>query len=878
MTDNDFNVKALCGDPLQLGRSLQARQSGRRPHSPKERAPAAGTTGAHEADQSNDAVDDAPDSSQHGHDDDWPHWPDSAPASAEEFDDLSFAQAVIAESRRPRLTLTLFASHSANQGRRQGYSWSQAVQMFQKPALRRAKAACGMFRTGTSEDNSKANGHAPITQWSALVVEHDAETVPLHEGAAMLRAAGVWALLSTSASHLTVGEKSRGGPRWRAVLPLARPASSQAEYQRLVRCTNGPMQGCLAPESNDTARVWYYGRVRGVPYAFEAVEGAVCIDELDELVGLEEVSWVGHPGATRGRDEGGQQLAEPDSFERLTLAHEVSARTIHDLRFALEVIPSDARAMWIDKVGHALAFLRESAFGDQVRDLWIEYTTKSLSYQPGDEDQWDTIKRVDRIAHVSIFFWADEIDPSWRERAAASWVDADVAVDLQSLPVAPVMATVTPQALEAPHGFPEPYPGVMAEAVAAGLRVAPKPQPELTTLAVLTGMAAGCPGRYRLPGDGRLNLYALGLAETGAGKDLPRRVGVEIANLAGAAVIGEPASGQGLEDALTPGQGMLVAIDEAAHMLAAMNDANAPAHLKVLAGNLLKLYSAGSGHYACRVRARTKETGAASRGIANPCLNVLGFTTPESLGTAVSAANVGDGLLGRVLMVSGRSGVRPRLLRGGLDLPDLVRTAAAKVCEADNALAFGAGTALIDIDVADEAKPQLEQLLVRLDDEANAPQQSPFARAVLQRTFEKALRIAGVLAVWDHPPAPVISLAHLAWAERAVRASNEAMLAFITGAMHEGPTQANAARILDVVRKALRGELRADRGGEAEALAKGWVPASLVLRRSKLAAREMTDAVQHLKAAGEIEVGAEKRDGAKGGTRIVQLLRILEGE
>ncbi len=875
---SELNLVALMGDAREIGRAALERGRGARPPGNDE-APAGGAAGASRGQIGRNAHHDAQVAGHHGHDfDDWPDGPDTGTISADEFDIVAATARVVEEARRPRLTLTLFESHSANQGRRHGYSWSAAARLFEMPAQRRAKGACSMLRTGTSVDDSKANGHAPITEWSALVVEHDAETVPLHKGAEMLRTAGVWALLSTSASHMTVGEKSGGGPRWRAILPLARPARSQTEYQRLARCANALMHGCLAPESNDTSRCWYFGRVRGVPYAFEAVEGPLCIDELDDLAGLQELPWVDQGATVTVRDGGHQERQELDTFERLTLAHEVTERTIHDLRFALQVIPSDDRRMWIDKAGHALAFLRDTEFGDAVRELWLEHTVKSPAYKPGDEDQWDTIKQVDRITHQSVFFWADESDLTWRERAEAAWVDADVVVDLQALPVAPVVPAPAPSALEALHGFPEPFPGVMAEAVAAGLRVAPKPQPELTTLAVLVGMAAACPGRYRLPGDGRLNLYAVGIAETGAGKDLPRRVGVEVAKLAGADVIGEPASGQGLEDALQTGQAMLVAVDEVAHMLAAMNDAKAPAHMKVLAGNLLKLYSAGSSLYACRVRARTKETSAVGRVITNPCLNVLGFTTPESLGTAVSAANIGDGLLGRVLLANGRSGVKPRLLRGGLDLTEQVRAAAARVAEAHNALAFGSGAGLIELAVAAEAQPKLEHLLLTLDAEAGAPQQSPFARAVLQRSFEKVMRIAGVLAVWDQPAAPVISLLHLAWAERAVRASNEAMVSFIAGHMHEGLVQANAARVLDVVSKALRGELRADRGIEAEALSKGWVPASFVLRRSKLAAREMNDAVQHLKVAGEIEVGAEKRDGAKGGARVVQLLRILEGE
>ncbi|HEY4963136.1 MAG TPA: hypothetical protein VIH90_00380, partial [Candidatus Saccharimonadales bacterium] len=61
----------------------------------------------------------------------------------------------------------------------------------------------------------------------------------------------------------------------------------------------------------------------------------------------------------------------------------------------------------------------------------------------------------------------------------------------------------------------EPFPGLMAEMIESILTTAHKPQPELTTLAVLIGMAAAIPGHYMLPGDGRLNLYGTGISGTG---------------------------------------------------------------------------------------------------------------------------------------------------------------------------------------------------------------------------------------------------------------------------------------------------------------------------------------------------------------------------
>ena len=154
--------------------------------------------------------------------------------------------------------------------------------------------------------------------------------------------------------------------------------------------------------------------------------------------------------------------------------------------------------------------------------------------------------------------------------------------------------------------LPPAFRGPMAAAVEAALAAAHRPQPELTVAAVLAGMAAACAGNYRMKSGLRLNLYTCGVAETGAGKELPRQVGVAVAIAGGARVIGKPASGQGLEDELQPMRGMLSEVDEVAHLFGAFNSSKAPAYLIELAGNMLKLFSASQTTYHTRVKALVK--------------------------------------------------------------------------------------------------------------------------------------------------------------------------------------------------------------------------------------------------------------------------------
>jgi hypothetical protein len=84
-----------------------------------------------------------------------------------------------------------------------------------------------------------------------------------------------------------------------------------------------------------------------------------------------------------------------------------------------------------------------------------------------------------------------------------------------------------------------------------------------------------------------LNLYIMGVVDTGMGKEHPRTAAENAADTAGALVIGAPSSGEGLEDNLpeTAEVGMLVAVDEVAHLLGNLNDPNAAPYHRTLSAN-----------------------------------------------------------------------------------------------------------------------------------------------------------------------------------------------------------------------------------------------------------------------------------------------------
>lgn len=417
--------------------------------------------------------------------------------------------------------------------------------------------------------------------------------------------------------------------------------------------------------------------------------------------------------------------------------------------------------------------------------------------------------------------------------------------------------------------FPAAFRGAMSAAVDAALEVAIKPQPEISTLSALLGMAASIPGAYSLPSGMRLNLFGCSIAGTGEGKDMPRRIAINLVNASGGEVLGRPASGQGLEDALQPKTGTLVEVDEIAHLFAAMNGSKAPPHLIELSGAFLRLFSASGETYRTRRKARTTSV-APPRTISNPVVSLLGYATPEKLGEALSAGNIEDGLLGRFLFAWGRSNVAPRRISAAFDLPEDVEEKARLLNSHEM---FADENGHITIGIHPEADAYLDGMLSRMEHRRNTSS-SPFARALLARSFEKAQRVAGVLAVWDDPGRPQITIEHVEWAERYLAASDTAIIKFTADYMHGGQVQADADLVLRTLKRVLKGEFAAQRGNEAGFIAEGVAPWSTVLRASKLEKRRMDDAVAHLRDLDEVSIEVGKVTHARRGVLKVNLLRL----
>lgn len=409
-----------------------------------------------------------------------------------------------------------------------------------------------------------------------------------------------------------------------------------------------------------------------------------------------------------------------------------------------------------------------------------------------------------------------------------------------------------------PPQWPPPFPGPLHDAVQAVLAAAPKPREALATLGVLVGYASAISGRYQLPDGERLNLQATAILPTGGGKDIVREAAERICARANAAVMGKPASGAALEVELQHFMAGLVSIDESAFLVAASNGKNAPNYLRDLQAVKLKLWSAGRSFYLQRGYADKKSrTKHAERRVLHPAVSFLSFTTPETLAAATDSLAVSSGDLPRELVLVDMQRIDQRrpgpftIPKSLQDACDWLRAAVAEPL---------ADEMRIVIATPPDAAAALDEVMAGCN--AREKQAQDLDLSLITRHFEKVQRIAGVLAVINSPGTPVMTAGMVEWAEAFVSASDIDTANYFHSRVHDDKRMADVERVRDMVERVLRGHGK-PQARDKQAIAKGQVPWSFMLRLLNMAARDAAAALDHLEQEGYVRVSNEDLGGQR---------------
>ena len=203
--------------------------------------------------------------------------------------------------------------------------------------------------------------------------------------------------------------------------------------------------------------------------------------------------------------------------------------------------------------------------------------------------------------------------------------------------------------------FPEhllSVPGFIGEYLEYALSTAYAQQPALTLFGGICLQAALAARKINDPYDNQTSLYVLAMAESGTGKDHPRRLNREILSLAGVKIEGpeDLASDSGLLSVLAENPGALLQFDEIGRLLKVASGAGTKVpHLYSIQTQLLRLYSSVGSVFSGKAYADTKR----NREIFMPCPVIYGTTVPASFWDSLSSESIGDGFLARLIPVVG---------------------------------------------------------------------------------------------------------------------------------------------------------------------------------------------------------------------------------
>ncbi len=226
-------------------------------------------------------------------------------------------------------------------------------------------------------------------------------------------------------------------------------------------------------------------------------------------------------------------------------------------------------------------------------------------------------------------------------------MDIDPGVDLSG-----IMRMTAAEAAKLPD-VPVPQslwdvPGLIGDIVRHNLATAHYPLPELALAGAITLMASITGGKVTDKLRTRTNLYTLGLAPSGAGKDHARKLNRQILQRAGAPEIIGPeriGSHSGIVSALAENWNTLFQIDEIGKLIMTMQDHKSP-HLFNVASVLLQIFSSADSVWQADAYGDRRKV----KMLFYPHCCIYGTSVPDGFWEALSKDNLRDGLIGRFLI------------------------------------------------------------------------------------------------------------------------------------------------------------------------------------------------------------------------------------
>lgn len=537
------------------------------------------------------------------------------------------------------------------------------------------------------------------------------------------------------------------------------------------------------------------------------------------------------------------------------------AGTLAAIRSALAWLPNAELDYdsWV-RIGMAL----KGALGDAGAPLFADWSAQAAKNDPAATAKAWASFRPARIGAGTIYHLA--MEKGWRPDPDLLLDGSQKVSEGDAHPAAGLLARLARPETAAPVLAPAPSftltipGGLVGELARHMIDTARRPQPLLAVGASLCALGALMGRRYRTETDLRTNLYIVGIADSGSGKNHAREVVNRLffeAGLAHHLGGNKIASGAGLLTALHRQPAILFQIDEFGMFLSAAADRKrSPRHVTEILDNMTELYSAASGVFLGAEYAN-RDGSNERRDIVQPCLCVYGTTTPLHFWGSLQGANVVDGSLARFIILvtdddypdENRSvGLRrspPGLIAGLQRLAEGGGRASGNLAGRTS----GPETAVdpMTVPMDDAAQARFDALGEETTAELRAAA-GTFQTPILARIAENAAKVALVLAVGRDPVQPVIGLEEAAWAIDFVRHFARRTIDAVERHVADTETEAHLKRLREIIRKA----------GSA-----GVTKSELTRASQWLRARDRDDILLTLVESGDIVTVEQETGGRK---------------
>jgi len=399
-------------------------------------------------------------------------------------------------------------------------------------------------------------------------------------------------------------------------------------------------------------------------------------------------------------------------------------------------------------------------------------------------------------------------------------------------------------------------PGAVGEFARFITSCARFPSPHLALVSALA-LTAGLIGRrYKGPTGLRSNIYIVGLAESGFGKDITIRAAEALAD---STQDGERVSQHifadklrslpGLAGRLKKSPSCISTIDEFGKFLGLHTGRGVAPHREEITTALMELTGAPAGSWGGQEKA-----GGNIPRVIQPCLTIHGISTPATFWAALSSGNIDEGLLGRLVIIDAGN-AEPRKVRqpaGDIDAvpEDLAELVAGLLGQGGGKFGGGPFYALnAKFDerpfplMSVEFAPGVDDVFEAFDDRVRAMRSGldPHYRPILNRVGENAARLALIVAVGCDPKSPIITREIQEWANHVAEAS---FYTIIRGARENIADNEKSAEYLRVRNMVAR--------SEGAGLARGIIDRRL---KGSIETRRVDDILSTLQRAGEIRFG-----------------------